>query len=77
MQRDGVVRGVKSFKVDVERVVDDFVLLCILAGNDFLPGMLNQYLCMCHCVRVCSLVLFTVQSGNPFSGSIVHRIAVI
>lgn len=26
------------FPLDVERVVDDFVLFCMLIGNDFLPG---------------------------------------
>ena len=27
------------FPYDVERVIDDFVLFCMLIGNDFLPGM--------------------------------------
>lgn len=27
-----------SFPLDVERVVDDIVLFCMLVGNDFLPG---------------------------------------
>lgn len=27
-----------SFALDVERVVDDIVLFCMLVGNDFLPG---------------------------------------
>jgi 5'-3' exoribonuclease 1 len=30
--------GKLSFPLDVERVVDDIVLFCMLVGNDFLPG---------------------------------------
>eukprot|EP00210_Caulerpa_lentillifera_P009231 g8800.t1 len=29
----------RSYKLDIERAIDDFVLFCVLSGNDFLPSL--------------------------------------
>lgn len=28
-----------TYPLDIERVIDDIILFCMLVGNDFLPGM--------------------------------------
>jgi len=32
-------REILSFNYNIERVVDDFIFMCMLIGNDFLPGL--------------------------------------
>lgn len=39
------------FPFSVERVIDDFVLFCMLIGNDFLPGM--SHICCSHWFHQC------------------------
>ena len=33
----------RSFRLNIERAIDDFVLFCMIAGNDFLPGTISLF----------------------------------
>ena len=48
-----------SFPYDLEGVIDDWVLLAFLVGNDFLPNLPNMHIkqvCVCVCVCACFCV---------------------
>jgi 5'-3' exoribonuclease 1 len=40
----GAARATLPFPFDVERVVDDFILLAFFVGNDFLPSLPSMYI---------------------------------
>ena len=62
------------FAYDVERVIDDFVLFCMLIGNDFLPGMIGSLLVAPCCVMASMTCCRLYQRGMANQAGNMHAL---
>lgn len=62
------------FTYDVERIIDDFVLFCMLIGNDFLPGMLPVLQPFCPPANSFSGLVWNVTFTAALKQSPIHNL---